>query len=150
MAGRSGPIARAFGTGVRRPEAVWHVPHSHHRRFLTWGVGLDVEETIPKLLEARLNARSKTRRFEVINAAIPGYNTLQEMRLLKKRGLKYKPDMVLLIFNLTMLTTPQRDRDTNRAKRSTAPDPGRPITVAPDAGESIRSTGLRGMVSRTS
>jgi lysophospholipase L1-like esterase len=110
----------------------------------TWGVGLDVDETIPKLLEAELNAGSETRRFEVINAAIPGYNTLQEMRLLKNRGLKYDPDMVLLIYNLNDIDyKPEITREESREDLNARPvDPG---TVM-DTGTYDRRRGLRGMV----
>ena len=66
----------------------------------TWGVGLDVEETIPKLLERQLAAGHPAGTIEVINAAIPGYNTVEQLILLQEKGLKYQPDMVLLIYNL--------------------------------------------------
>lgn len=112
----------------------------------TWGVGLDVEETIPKLLEARLNTSSGMRRFEVINAAIPGYNTLQEMRLLKKRGLKFEPDMVLLIYNLNDVDyLPEVTGDSSRENLTARP--ADPMAMAPDAGKFDQKHGLRGMVS---
>ncbi len=64
----------------------------------TWGVGLDIEETIPKQIEKVLLVEIEN--LEVVNAAIPGYNTVQELMLLKDKGLKYEPDMIVLIYNL--------------------------------------------------
>jgi lysophospholipase L1-like esterase len=66
----------------------------------TWGIGLTLEETLPKQLEKRLIGASVNKNIEVINASIPGFNTVQELLLLKEKGLKYDPDMVLLIYNL--------------------------------------------------
>jgi len=66
----------------------------------TWGIGLDVNDTIPKLMEKTLNAQLTTSRVEVINAAIPGFNTVKQLRLLKNRGLKYEPDIIVLIYYL--------------------------------------------------
>jgi lysophospholipase L1-like esterase len=65
----------------------------------TWGVGLDVEETIPKQLEAALKT-STSGTIEVINASVPGMNTVNELAMLKETGLKYQPDMILLIYLL--------------------------------------------------
>jgi sugar phosphate isomerase/epimerase len=110
----------------------------------TWGAGLDVHETIPKQLEAKLNAGSETGRFEVINGAIPGYNTLEEMRLLKKRGLKYDPDMVLLIYNLNDIESkPDVTRDESREHLSARP--AQPGTMR-NAGPYDVKHGLRGLV----
>lgn len=66
----------------------------------TWGVGVDVEETVPKQLEKRLSKEFPRKNIEVINAAIPGYNTVEELLLLKGRGLKYEPNMLILLYNL--------------------------------------------------
>jgi lysophospholipase L1-like esterase len=65
----------------------------------TWGVGLDIEETIPKQLEAALRTTTAST-IEVINAAVPGMNTVNELAMLKEHGLKYEPDMILLVYLL--------------------------------------------------
>ena len=39
-------------------------------------------------------------RVEVINASDPGTNTVQQLMILKDKGLQYQPDMILLIYNL--------------------------------------------------
>lgn len=47
-----------------------------------------------RVLEARLLAEG--RRVEVINTGVPGYNTLQEITHLRRFGLQFQPDLVLL------------------------------------------------------
>jgi lysophospholipase L1-like esterase len=52
----------------------------------------------PAVLEARLQARGVP--AEVMNFAVSGYNTLQEVETLKHKGLDYRPDLVLLAYCL--------------------------------------------------
>lgn len=66
----------------------------------TWGVGLEIEETFPKLLERDLARCTLGDRIEVINAAHPGHNTVEESLRLHDLGLLYQPDLVLLAYNL--------------------------------------------------
>lgn len=56
-----------------------------------FGWGELIENTYPKLLENILNC-------EVMNAGIYGYNTVQESEFLKREGMKYGPDLVILGF----------------------------------------------------
>jgi len=61
------------------------------------GLYLEDEETFCSQLETRLNSdRLFGKRWEVINFGVPGYNTINEIELLKVKGLKYKPDLVIL------------------------------------------------------
>jgi lysophospholipase L1-like esterase len=55
-------------------------------------------ETFPFLLEKNLLDKSKE--VEVINMGVVGYNTLQEVEMLKERGLPFKPDLVLISYCL--------------------------------------------------
>lgn len=57
------------------------------------------EDTFPPLLQEILNARGKT--VEVISLAVSGYNTQQEVETLREKGLRYKPDLVLLAYSLS-------------------------------------------------
>lgn len=52
----------------------------------------------PSVLETRLWARGVM--AEVMNFAVSGYNTLQEVETLKDKGLAYRPDLVLLAYCL--------------------------------------------------
>ena len=57
------------------------------------------EDTFPAILSERLNAQGfKT---EVISLAVSGYNTQQEVETLREKGLRYRPDLVLLSYSLS-------------------------------------------------
>ena len=61
------------------------------------GYGVEMEDSFPKLLEKSLNS-VKQNRYQVINAAVAGYNTIQERNYLQEDGLRYSPDLVIVIF----------------------------------------------------
>jgi lysophospholipase L1-like esterase len=65
-----------------------------------WGVGLDMKDTLPKILESMLHKEMKTPKIEVINAGEGGYNTRQELLRFRDKGLKYEPNMVILVYFL--------------------------------------------------
>jgi lysophospholipase L1-like esterase len=62
----------------------------------TFGWGVNLSDTYVKVLERKLNEMNATANFQVMNFGVPGYNTLEEIEFLKQKGLKYKPDIVLL------------------------------------------------------
>ena len=49
-------------------------------------------------LEKNLNRDDPSRDWQVLNAAVPGYNTAQEVAYLRARGLAFEPDLVLVGF----------------------------------------------------
>jgi len=55
-------------------------------------------DTFPPLLQSLLAARGL--HAEVISFAVSGYNTQQEVETLKEKGLRYRPDLVLLAYSL--------------------------------------------------
>jgi lysophospholipase L1-like esterase len=57
------------------------------------------EDTFPAILEKLLRERGL--KAEVINLAVSGYNTQQEVELFKEKGLRYRPDLVLVAYSLT-------------------------------------------------
>jgi len=59
----------------------------------TWAWGLDAEVAYTRRLEERLAARGLD--AEVINAGVPGYNTVQCLLYLRERGFAYDPDVVV-------------------------------------------------------
>ena len=69
----------------------------------TAGLEVGMEDTYPKVLERLLNdsEKNKNRRYEVINAGVPGYSTVQELQYLKEHGIKYEPDLVIVGFCMT-------------------------------------------------
>jgi lysophospholipase L1-like esterase len=62
-----------------------------------WGVAF--EDSGLKVLERRLNEKSHAQKFEVIDFAVPGYNTAMEAETFVQKCLEYAPDLVLLNFN---------------------------------------------------
>lgn len=64
----------------------------------TFGFGVDAEDAYPKQLERLLRANRRGAEYDVINAGTPGYATNQELQYLKKDGLAYQPDLVLIGF----------------------------------------------------
>ena len=64
-----------------------------------FGWGVPFEDNGMKGLERRLNEKLGPRKFEVINFAVPGYNTAMEAETFVARCLEYAPDLVLLNFN---------------------------------------------------
>jgi hypothetical protein len=56
-----------------------------------WGYGVEQPETFPKILEALLP------HVEAINAGVAGYGTDQELLWLRSEGVRYRPDLVILV-----------------------------------------------------
>src|SRR5262245_40505528 len=61
---------------------------------VVYGLGIAVEDTLPKQLEAAYKANAQA--VEVLNFGVSGYDTEQEIEFLKTKGLKYHPDIVIL------------------------------------------------------
>lgn len=67
----------------------------------TAGDGVYMEETYPKILESILNERyGELNKFEVINTAVVSYSTAEEWYVLRKWGMRFDPDIVLIGFYL--------------------------------------------------
>jgi lysophospholipase L1-like esterase len=62
---------------------------------LTFGWGVEKEESFEHRLEAQLDARSPT---ELINFAAGNYNTVQQVNLFLEKGLAYQPDQVVVFY----------------------------------------------------
>jgi lysophospholipase L1-like esterase len=109
----------------------------------TWGVGLSIDETLPKQLEKELTNASRSS-VEAINGSIPGFNTVQELMLLKEKGLKYDPDMVLLVYNFNDIEFIPQLAPVNYDQTKVIPkveaDPGEDIT------EIFKNKGMRGFI----
>ena len=67
---------------------------------VSWGDGVGMKQSYPFLLEEMLNKRYSEKTFEIINSAVPGYSTFQQLTYLKKYGLKLKPDIIIHQFCL--------------------------------------------------
>jgi hypothetical protein len=61
-----------------------------------FGQGVPQGDDYLSVLEVKLNRRYPGRRWEVINSGVPDYNTFAEVETLRHKGLKYRPDVVVL------------------------------------------------------
>lgn len=64
-----------------------------------FGFGVEDDEVVSAVLEDRLNAASAPgQRFEVINLAVSGFGQAEELVTLRARGLRYRPQTVVLFY----------------------------------------------------
>ena len=64
----------------------------------TWGFGVEQTYEYPWLLQKILNMQPVPIIFEVQNAGIPGYSSLQGLRYLRSELVHYEPDVVTVYF----------------------------------------------------
>lgn len=74
---------------------------------IAFGSGVPYERSFAPLLEARLS-QSTGRRVAVWNAAVPGYNTVQQAIQLRLKGPAIKPDLIVVQFCLNDYLDPPR------------------------------------------
>jgi lysophospholipase L1-like esterase len=65
---------------------------------ITFGWGVRYEEAYPTLLADLLREARPGREIHVMNAACSGYSAHQGTEMLRRRGLKYRPDVVTIWF----------------------------------------------------
>jgi lysophospholipase L1-like esterase len=65
---------------------------------VTFGWGVEADEAFPKQLESLQATRAGRTPFEVVNAGVWGYNTLQETAYVEAGAGGYEPDLVLVGF----------------------------------------------------
>lgn len=65
---------------------------------VTFGHGSVAEHAYPFLLEQQLKAWRRDIDWQVWNAAVPGYNTSQELAHLREVGSRFRPDLVVVGF----------------------------------------------------
>jgi hypothetical protein len=91
--------------GLRDYEYLFEKPPGTYRIMMlgdstTFGWGVPLKDTAAKILERKLNNGRTTgnKKFEVINAGIGNYNTVQEVTYYATRGRAFSPDLVVLVF----------------------------------------------------
>lgn len=67
----------------------------------TFGQGVELQYTIAKQLEKKMQKQFGVSRVEVINMGMEGYGTDDCYNLLIHEGYKYQPDLVIYVFNIT-------------------------------------------------
>jgi lysophospholipase L1-like esterase len=137
--------------GLRDPRTEYARPADTHR-ILVLGdsfveaVQVDASKTVAARLEASLQQHS-SRPVEVINAGVAGYGTGQEMLLLDQEGVRYQPNVIVLVVFLGNDIGDNSYRpDPARSEQTTRPtfelDSERMIRVVPGAppesGTSVR------------
>jgi len=65
---------------------------------ITFGWGVRYEEAYPTLLAELLRRAQPGREVYVLNSACSGYSAHQGLEMLRRRGLKYRPDVVTIWF----------------------------------------------------
>ena len=99
---------RVNSSGLRGPEIPYAKPSSVFRVLVvgdlfTFGAQVHEEETFVSKLEGYLAGHtahlgSVGRRIEAINAGVDGWSTINALAWLKSEGVRYAPDLVVLMF----------------------------------------------------
>lgn len=89
--------------GLHDAEIPYEKPEGVYRILLLGdsfaeGMRTELAQTAGKVLEAWLNEMAGAPRFQVINAGVGAWGTDQELLWLRTEGVKYHPDLVLLLF----------------------------------------------------
>lgn len=92
---------RINGAGFRGPEVSIGKPPGTARIVglgdsVMFGFGVRNREPFMASLEQKLNQRHPRVRWEAINTAVPGYNAAMEIQTLRAKGLRYRPDLVIV------------------------------------------------------
>lgn len=91
--------------GLRTPEFAIPKPANTFRILnigdsVAFGWEVTEQQTYGEQLAASLNALNDGRHYEVINAAVPGWNPAMERNFLLQEGLSYEPDLIIVDLTL--------------------------------------------------
>jgi lysophospholipase L1-like esterase len=91
--------------GMRDDEFPFEKPENSLRILVlgdsfTFGLGVEQSAIYPKQLEQILNRQESEFSVSVLNGGVGGYNTEQELKWLKEKGLAFDPDIVIVGFVL--------------------------------------------------
>ena len=64
----------------------------------TFGWEVSDSQAYPQQLRKILSSKYKSHKFDVINAGVPGYTSLQGLRLMRSHVMAFRPDVVLICF----------------------------------------------------
>lgn len=121
--------------GCRGPEIAVPKPAEVFRIVLlgdsvAFGWGVDDEVTFARRLEREWYAAHPRRRLEVVNTALPMYDTNQEEATLRELGLSLQPDLVLLVYVVNDIE-PTRDV-VEQTLRGVDPHPEEDLSIPDD------------------
>jgi hypothetical protein len=101
---------------------------------MTFGQGAPQDRVWPRVLEAELARQLPpgAAHVEVLNLAVPGYNTIQELAMLRETGLALHPDVILVgfFYNDVDLTPRELARLHPGTGAPPAADPRSPVSRA--------------------
>jgi hypothetical protein len=104
---------------------------------VTFGYGVEAEQSFPRLLEDELAERAPAAGIEVLNFGVGGYNPYTEVELFKDIGTRYEPDLVIVQFCINDLDDPTASYSVHSRQR---------LAMIPDAAypdPSLRQSPLR-------
>lgn len=87
---------------LKKPEGTRRIVGLGDSVMFGWGV--DEGEDYLSVFAGRRNAHGES--WDVVNTAVPGYNTVMEVETLEKKGLAYAPDVVVVGYCVNDLELP--------------------------------------------
>jgi lysophospholipase L1-like esterase len=114
---------------------------------ITFGEGVDQDQAYPRQLDRMLRDSPPPgyRSVEVLNFAMPGYNTRQELSLLREIGVRFKPDLVVVGFFYNDITpTPRQLAEDAKRAGGAAPagQSGGALSAINDAIRAVKRSSL--------
>jgi len=94
-------VLRINSIGFREREIIKEKGPQTYRIFClggsnTCGEGLFENERFSNIIEQKLNSKPRVFNFEVYNFGMPGYSTLQMLRLFKNELINFNPDLIIV------------------------------------------------------
>jgi hypothetical protein len=94
---------RTNALGFRGPEVARDKPAGTFRIIVlgdsvAFGWGVDDEATFVRRFEVEANAAGRPPKVEVVNTALPMYDSVQQLAVLREVGLALQPDLVVLVY----------------------------------------------------
>lgn len=96
-----GPPLKTNSFGFRGDEISQQKPPNTYRILMlgdsiTFGNGVSWNQTFSHILQQELNAENHQMKYEILNLGVAGYNTSQELAVLREMGLQFTPNAVVL------------------------------------------------------
>jgi lysophospholipase L1-like esterase len=107
---KKGVYYKINSKGLRDYEYPYQKPNNTFRIAVlgdsfTEGSGVNFQETYAKILERKLDQNSFSRKYEVINFGVGGYNIDLYVAMLKREVIKYSPDLIIIAYTLNDIET---------------------------------------------
>ncbi|MEM5829489.1 MAG: SGNH/GDSL hydrolase family protein [Candidatus Aenigmatarchaeota archaeon] len=96
----------------------------------TFGLGVNLEDSYPKVLERLLNERNDGKNYEVLNFGVPGYDIIEKIEVLRSKALNFSPNII--IFQYTgddIISNIELGKEIRKAESELKQKLGRPLTL---------------------